>query len=85
MESPMVMSNCEMVGTEAGLILSNECVRLGIDLPELSLSRGDMGVVRSAWLFPQRAYEVEFRPPEGGRGPRLLLLHDQVLPATMID
>lgn len=64
------------------LILSNQLVRLGIDLPELSLLRGDVGVVRSAWLFPQRAYEVEFRGPAGGTAPRLLLLHEQILPDT---
>jgi hypothetical protein len=78
----MVMSvanNSAVRDVPNSLILSNERVRLGIDLPELSLSRGDVGVVRSAWLFPQRAYEVEFRLPAGGAAPRLLLLHEQIL------
>jgi hypothetical protein len=78
----MVMSVWENVAdgnASDGLILSNDCVRLGIDLPELSLWRGDVGVVRSAWLFPQRAYEVEFRPGAGAAA-RLLLLHEQILP-----
>ena len=76
----MVMANECVDVVDGDLILSNEPVRLGIDLPELSLARGDVGVVRSAWLFPQRAYEVEFRPVAGGCGARLLLLHHQILP-----
>ena len=72
----MVMSNS---GTGAlDLILSKEQVYLAIDLPELSLFRGDVGVVRSAWLYPQRAYEVEFMPALGQAGARLLLLYEQV-------
>jgi hypothetical protein len=78
----MVMSLCGNTAAGSvseGLILSKECVRLGIDLPELALRRGDVGVVRSAWMFPQRAYEVEF-PSGAGAAARLLLLHDQILP-----
>jgi hypothetical protein len=63
----------------ADMILTNERVCLGIDVPELALSRGDVGVVRSAWLFPQRAYEVEFPRRLGTVTPRVLLLHEKVV------
>lgn len=40
-------------------------VRLTQDLPELSLTRGTVGVVRSTWCAPTIAYEVEFQPAVG--------------------
>jgi uncharacterized protein DUF4926 len=38
----------------------NDFVRLTCDLPDLSLHRGQVGVVRSTWCAPLTAYEVEF-------------------------
>ena len=38
----------------------DDYVRLTQDIPELSLSRGTVGVVRSTWFAPTTAYEVEF-------------------------
>ena len=35
-------------------------VRLTQDIPELSLIRGELGIVRSTWFAPSVAYEVEF-------------------------
>ena len=38
----------------------DDFVRLTQDIPELSLNRGAVGVVRSTWFAPTVAYEVEF-------------------------
>ena len=38
----------------------DDFVRLTQDIPELSLNRGAVGVVRSTWFAPSVAYEVEF-------------------------
>ena len=38
----------------------DDTVRLICDLPDLSLQRGQVGVVRSMWCAPLVAYEVEF-------------------------
>lgn len=38
----------------------DDVVVLTSDLPELSLHRGQSGVVRSLWFTPKVAYEVEF-------------------------
>ncbi len=38
----------------------DDTVRLTRDIPELSLHRGQVGVVRSTWCSPLTAYEVEF-------------------------
>ncbi len=38
----------------------DDFVRLTCDLPDLSLHRGQVGVVRSTWCEPLTAYEVEF-------------------------
>jgi hypothetical protein len=53
-------------------------VRLTQDLPELSLSRGTVGVVRSTWFAPTIAYEVEFEPVGLDYRARALLLASQV-------
>lgn len=53
-------------------------VRLTQDLPELELSRGTVGVVRSTWFAPSVAYEVEFEPVGLGHCARALLLASQV-------
>ena len=38
----------------------DDFVRLTCDIPDLSLHRGQVGVVRSTWCEPLTAYEVEF-------------------------
>jgi len=53
-------------------------VRLTHDIPELSLSRGDVGVVRSTWFAPTVAYEVEFKNIGNDYQCRALLLEEQV-------
>ena len=41
--------------------LVDDQVRLTQDIPELWLTKGECGVVRSTWFAPSVAYEVEFR------------------------
>jgi hypothetical protein len=53
-------------------------VRLTQDLPELQLTRGTVGVVRSTWFAPTVAYEVEFQPTGLDFQTRALLLATQV-------
>ena len=60
-------------------IVSNDRVRLAIDVPELALREGDVETVRSSWYFPVVAFEVEF----GGGGAqrpeaRVLLLEEHL-------
>ena len=45
--------------------LVDDCVRLLNNVPQFWLSRGDIGVVKSIWLDPMHAYEVEFQSPPG--------------------
>jgi hypothetical protein len=57
----------------------DDFVRLNQDIPELELSRGQVGVVRSTWFAPTVAYEVEFDLDGGvSAGRRALLLERQV-------
>ena len=56
----------------------DDFVRLTTDIPELSLHRGDVGVVRSTWFAPTTAYEVEFHPIGLDSETRALLLAEQV-------
>ena len=56
----------------------DDFVRLTQDIPELSLNRGEVGVVRSTWFAPAIAYEVEFHHPGLDHGTRALLLAEQV-------
>jgi hypothetical protein len=53
-------------------------VRLTQDIPELSLIRGELGIVRSTWFAPSVAYEVEFHSAESDYETRALLLAEQV-------
>lgn len=53
-------------------------VRLMHDIPELSLHRGAVGVVRSTWFAPATAYEVEFHQMGDDIQTRALLQPDQV-------
>lgn len=56
----------------------DDYVRLTQDIPELSLNRGQVGVVRSTWFHPTVAYEVEFHLAGMTSQTRALLLVDQV-------
>ena len=56
----------------------DDYVRLRQDLPNLYLSRGEVGVVRSTWFAPHIAYEVEFHPVGLSHETRALLLEEQV-------
>ncbi len=56
----------------------NDLVRLLHDVPQLSLHRGTVGVVRSTWFAPDEAYEVEFDTPDPGSQTRALLRAEQV-------
>jgi hypothetical protein len=56
----------------------DDFVRLTQDIPELSLNRGAVGVVRSTWFAPTVAYEVEFHKIGCDYPPRALLLAEQV-------
>ncbi|MDB5293159.1 MAG: hypothetical protein JWL69_4400 [Phycisphaerales bacterium] len=56
----------------------DDLVRLTQDIPELSLSRGELGVVRSTWFAPTVAYEVEFQNIGHDYQTRALLLENQV-------
>lgn len=56
----------------------DDYVRLTQDIPELSLSRGQLGVVRSTWFAPSVAYEVEFHKIGNDYQTRALLLETQV-------
>jgi hypothetical protein len=58
--------------------LVDDFVRLIHDIPELALTRGDLGIVRSTWFAPTVAYEVEFAPLGNPGQTRALLLEDQV-------
>ena len=56
----------------------NDLVRMTQDIPELGLRRGDVGVVRSRWLAPTRAYEIEFHLFGAEYSSRGLLMAGQV-------
>ena len=56
----------------------DDVVRLTQDIPELSLNRGELGVVRSTWFAPSVAYEVEFHRIGHDYQTRALLLEQQV-------
>jgi hypothetical protein len=57
----------------------DDFVRLVQDIPELSLSRGEVGVVRSTWFSPSVAYEVEFHQVGHDYQTRALLQAEQLL------
>lgn len=56
----------------------DDFVRLTRDIPELSLHRGEVGVVRSTWFAPTVAYEVEFHPIGLDHQTRALVLAEQL-------
>ena len=53
-------------------------VQLMLDIPELGLRRGDLGLVCSTWFSPTIAYEVEFWHKILGYGLRALLMSNQI-------
>jgi hypothetical protein len=57
----------------------NDHVRLTRDIPELSLYRGEVGVVRSQWCAPELAFEVEFHVAGLDEITRALLMSDQLV------
>jgi hypothetical protein len=58
---------------------NSEPVRLVKELPELDLSRDQVGVVRGKWEAPTLAYEVEFNSKNK---PLRVLVLDQYLKAA---
>ena len=56
----------------------DDLVRLRHDLPNFSLQRGSVGVVRSTWFSPRTAYEVEFESVGLSSETRALLVEDQL-------
>jgi len=56
----------------------DDFVRLTQDIPELALTRGAVGVVRSTWFAPSVAYEVEFHQIGHDYQTRALLQAEQV-------
>jgi hypothetical protein len=56
----------------------DDFVRLTLDIPELALSRGEIGVVRSTWFAPSVAYEVEFHQIGHDYQTRALLRPEQL-------
>ena len=56
----------------------DDTVILTQDIPELMLSRGMSGVVRSTWCAPWVAYEVEFHVEGNTYETRALLMAEQV-------
>lgn len=56
----------------------DDFVRLTQDIPELALTRGEVGVVRSTWFAPTIAYEVEFHVVGLDHQCRALLMAEQV-------
>ena len=56
----------------------DDYVRLTQDIPELALTKGEVGVVRSTWFAPSVAYEVEFHQIGHDYQTRCLLGAEQV-------
>jgi hypothetical protein len=56
----------------------DDFVRLTRDIPELSLHRGQVGVVRSTWCSPLTYYEVEFHEPGLDHDTRALVMAEQL-------
>jgi hypothetical protein len=58
-------------------------VRLTCDVPQLFLTRGDVGMVRSIWLLPDGTFEVEFHLRKSGEEVRALLKAEQIEPFAL--
>jgi hypothetical protein len=57
----------------------NDSVRLLQDIPELSLGKGEVGVIRSTWFGPAVSYEVEFHQVGLPYEVRCLLTAEQLM------
>jgi Domain of unknown function (DUF4926) len=56
----------------------DDLVRLTRDVPELGLTRGQIGAVKSVWCEPLAAFEIEFRSECHSVPTRALLLGDAI-------
>lgn len=56
----------------------DDYVRLITDIPELALTRGEVGIVRSTWFAPSMAYDVEFHLKGEPHETRVLLMPEQL-------
>jgi hypothetical protein len=59
-------------------LLIDDVVRLRQDIPELALTCGDRGIIRSKWFAPLTRYEVEFTAPSQGSNTLALLRPEQM-------
>ena len=57
----------------------NDSVRLLQDVPEMSLGKGEVGVIRSTWFGPSVRYEVEFHQLGLSHEVRCLLTAEQLM------
>ena len=57
----------------------NDSVRLLQDIPEMSLGKGEVGVIRSTWFGPAVSYEVEFHQLGLSHEVRCLLTAEQLM------
>lgn len=57
----------------------DDLVQLMKDIPDLSLHAGEIGVVRSIWFAPEKAYEVEFQSAANPICLRALLMTHQIM------
>jgi len=56
----------------------DDIVRLTQDFPDLFLTRGAIGIVRSVWFAPMLTYEVEFQLSPYGCNARALLFKQHI-------
>ena len=63
----------------------DDFVRLMRDIPELSLHRGQVGVVRSTWCSPYTAYEVEFHSVGLDSETRALVMAEELQIAEEVE
>ena len=63
----------------------DDFVRLMRDIPELSLQRGQVGVVRSTWCAPYTAYEVEFHAAGLEADTRALVMAEELQVAEEVQ
>ena len=63
----------------------DDFVRLMKDIPELSLQRGQVGVVRSTWCAPYTAYEVEFHSVGLDTETRALVMAEELQVAEDVE
>jgi hypothetical protein len=57
----------------------DDFVRVTVDVPQQSVNKGEVGVVRSVWFAPAVAYEVEFHKIGNDYQTRCLLSAEQLM------